>query len=168
MSQPSEHDSDGSSSQEDLEYHSKQNTESEGEQVIIIDVSKGHTFSDIWFPLPAVFPKPYLPLQEVMPKPDNALLKPYEWKDDIIKDPEGALRHIITHFNIRKILQQIHDFPLYHYDQVYYLTYIDISWYISLQWYIAAHVQEQLEILKWYTRYHSSDNLSPYILQCIL
>ena len=42
MSQPSEHSSDGSSSQEAVEYHSEQESESEEEQVIIIDYSKGH------------------------------------------------------------------------------------------------------------------------------
>ena len=42
MSQPSEHSSDGSSSQEAVEYHSEQESELEEEQVIIIDYSEGH------------------------------------------------------------------------------------------------------------------------------
>ena len=77
MSQPSEHSSNGSSSQDNSEYHSKQEIESEEEQVMIVDSSKGHTFLDIQFPLPRKFPKPYFMLQEVIPILDNALSKPY-------------------------------------------------------------------------------------------
>ena len=40
MSQPLEHHSDRSSSQTDLEYHSKQEIELEEKQVIIVDYSK--------------------------------------------------------------------------------------------------------------------------------
>ena len=137
MTQPLEHDSDRSSSQTDSEYHSKQETKSEEEQVIIVDYSKGHTFLDIWFPLPAQFPKPCLMLQEVTSNLDDTLPKPYEWTHDYVKDPKSALAYIITNFNIGKISRSIQDFPLYHYDQVYYSAYIDISWYTSLQCYIA-------------------------------
>ena len=178
MSQPSEHSSDGSSSQSDLEYHSEQEIELEEEQVIIIDYSKGHMFLDIQFPLPAQFTKPYLMLQEVTSNLDDALLKPYEWTHDSIKDPKSALGYIITNFNIRKVSQSIWEFPSYHFDQVYYSTYIDTLRYSSLQRYIAiqAHnlwvhnalVQKRLEIQIRYTRYQTSDDLSPYLLQCIL
>ena len=107
MSQPSEHSSDGSSSQEAVEYHSEQESESEEEQVIIIDYSKGHMFLDIQFPLPAQFTKPYLMLQEVTSNLDDALLKPYEWTHDSVKDPKSTLAYIITNFNIGKIPQSI-------------------------------------------------------------
>ena len=121
--------SNGSSSHSDSEYHSKQEAESEEEQIIFVDYSKGHTFLDIWFPLPAQFPKPYLTLQEVITNLDDACLKPYEWTHNSIKDPESALSYIITNFHIRKISRSIWDFPLYHYNQIYYSTYIDTSWY---------------------------------------
>ena len=138
MSQPSEHDSDGSSSQEDSEYHSEQEIESEEEQIILIDYSEHRTFFNIQFPLPAQFPKPYIMLQDVISNLDDALPKPYEWTHDSIKDPESALSYIITNFNIRKVSQSIQDFSSYHYNQVYYSTYIDTSQYTSLQCYIAV------------------------------
>ena len=82
MSQPLEHNSNRSSSQTASEYHFEQETELEEEQVIFVDYSEGHMFLDIWFPLPAQFPKPYLMLQEVTSNLDDALLKPYEWPHD--------------------------------------------------------------------------------------
>ena len=178
MSQPSEHNSDGSSSQTDSEYHSKQEAKLEEEQIIFVDYSEGRMFLDIQFPLPAQFPKPYLTLQEVITNLDYALPKPYEWTHDSIKDPKSALGYIIANFNIGKVSQSIQDFPSYHYDQVYYSTYINTSWYTSLQHYITvqAHnlwvqnalVQKWLEIEIRYARYQTSVNLSPYLLQCIL
>ena len=107
MSQPSEHDSDRSSSQTDSEYHSEKETKLEEEQVIIVDYSEGYTFLDIWFPLPAQFPKPYLMLQEVTSNLDNTLPKPYEWTHDYVRDPKSTLAYIITNFNIGKISQSI-------------------------------------------------------------
>ena len=173
-----EHHSNGSSSQMDWEYHSEQEAELEEEQNILIDYSQGHMFLNIQFPLPAQFPKPYLSLQEVISNHDDALPKPYVWTHDSIKDPKSALSYIITNFNIRKVSKSIQDFPLSHYNQVYYSTYINTSWYTTLQHYIAtqaynlwvqnALVQKQLEIQIRYARYQTFDDLPPYLLQCFL
>ena len=101
-------------------------------------------FLDIWFPLPAQFPKPY------------------EWINYIIRDPEGALRYLISHFNFGKVSWSIWEFPQYKFDQVYYSTYINTFRYTSLQCYIKvqvynlwvhnAPVQKWLEIQIWYIR----------------
>ena len=184
MSQPSEHSSDGSSSQTDTEYHSKLESESEERQIIPINDKEGFTFLNIQFPLPYQFPKPYIMLNEVMSNLDDVLPKPYEWTHDSVKDPKSALTYIITNFSINHVSRSIREFPKLEYKQVYYSTYIDTSQYSSLQCLInvTAHnlrvqndlqkqnalVQERLEILQRYTRYHSSDDLSPYLLQCIL
>ena len=77
MSQPLEHSSDGSSSQSDMEYHSKSESESEERQLIPIDDTVGFTFLDIQLPSPYNFPKLYIRLQEVITNLDDALLKPY-------------------------------------------------------------------------------------------
>ena len=115
-------------------------------------------------------------LNKVMTNIDHVLLKLYDGIQHITEDPEQALGYIIHHFNIDRISQSLCTFPNYVYDQVYYLTYIDTTQYNSLQQYYKitrkqlqdALVQEQLELQIKYTRYHSSDDMSPYLLQCFL
>ena len=180
MSQASEHDSNEQSSSQNMEYHS----ESEEKQIIPVNDSEGYTFLNIQFPLPYKFPKMYLVLNKVMSNIDDALPKPYVRTQDGIKDPDHALGYIIHHFNIDRVSHSIQNFPQYDFDQVYYSTYIDTSRYLSLQFLIdvTAHnlrvqnekkhqyalVQKWLELQKRYARYRQSDDLSPYILQCIL
>ena len=180
MSQPSEYSSEEESSQNDTEYHSESGLKSEKKQIILVNSDEEFTFLNIWFPLPHEFPKPYIMLNKVMSNPDDALLKPYEWTHNIAEDPENTLAYIITHFNIDRVSQSIHSVPKYKYNQVYYSTYIDTSRFLPLQRYFRASaikLQKQnalvqkwleLELLKQYARYYPSDDLSPYILQCIL
>ena len=107
---------------------------------------------------------------------DHALPKPYDWVLYNAKDPEQALGYIIDHFNIDRVSQSLCTFPNYAYDQVYYSTYIDTTQYLSLQWYYKitgkqlqnALDKERLELQIIYARYHSSDDMSPYLLQCFL
>ena len=103
MSQPLEHSSNEQSSSQDMKYHSQSESESEEKQVIYINDSDEYMFLNIWFPLPYQFPQPYMTLNEVMSNLDDALLKPYEWTHDCIKDPKSALAYIITHFNIDRV-----------------------------------------------------------------
>ena len=178
MSQSSEHSSNETSSQEDMECHSESESELEEKQIIPIDYSAGFMFLDIWFPLLLQFPKLYLRLQEVISNIDDVLLKPYEWTHDCVKDPKSALAYIITHFNIEKVSNSLRAFPKLNYNQVYYSTYIDTSQYTTLQCYIdiSAHnlrihnalVQKRLELQIRYARYQMSEDLNPYLLQCIL
>ena len=101
----------------------------------------------------------------------------------ILQGWDGDTRHMILflhlcHFNINRVSHSIWEFPKLKFDQVYYLTYIDTSQYTFLQCLIdvTAHnlrvqnalVQKQLELEIRYTRYQTPDDLSPYILQCLL
>ena len=133
-----------------------------------------------WYSVPIAFtfPKPYLRLQEIITNIDDALPKPYEWTHDCIKDPKSTLAYIITHYNIEKVSKSIWAFPPLNFDQICYLTYINTSRYSSLQHLIEvsgrnlrvhnALVQKQLGIQIRYARYQVSDDLNPYLLQCIL
>ena len=162
-----------------MEYHSKSESESEEKQIIPIDDTAGIMFLEIWFPLPLEFPKPYFKLQEVISNLDDALLKPYEWTHDCIKDPESALAYIITHFNIETVSKSIQAYPPLNFNQVYYSTYINTSRFLPLQQYITAsshNLRVQIQnalVQKWselqikYARYQPSDDLSPYLIQCI-
>ena len=184
MSQSLEHDSDEQSSSQNMEYHSELESKSEEKQIILIDDSGEYTFLNIRFPLPYEFPKAYLVLNEVVSNLDDALPKPYIYTHDSIEDPSSALGYIIRHFNIDRVSHSIQNFPQYKSNQVYYLTYIDTSQYTSLQCLIdvTAHnvwvqnekkhqyalVQKWLELQIRYARYKPSNDLSPYILHCIL
>ena len=128
-----------------MEYHSELEHKSEKKQIILVNTNEEFTFLDIWFPLPHVFPKPYITLNEVMSNPDDALLKPYVWMHHTAKDSDNALAYIITHFNINRVSWSIHSFPKYKYDQVYYSTYIDTSQFLPLQQYFAV---SQIELDK--------------------
>ena len=177
MSHISEQHSEDNESSQNTEYHSESGSESEKKQNIFINPDKEFTYLHIWFPLPFNFPKLYLILQEVVSNFD-ALPKPYVWNNNIAEDPDSALRHIITHFNIEKVSQSIQEFPRLELEQVYYSTYIDTSGYIKLQCLITltgknlqiqnALAQEQLDLNRKYGRYFSSDDISPYLLQCLL
>ena len=75
--------------------------------------------------MPYTFPKPYLILNEVELELNDTL--PHVWKKNIAEDPDKALSYIINHFNINIVSQSIRDFPRLEYEQVYYLTYMNIS-----------------------------------------
>ena len=107
MSQSVEHSSDGTSLQEDMEYHSKSGSQLEEKQIILINKDKEFTFLNIWFPLPYQFPKPYITLNKVMSNLDDALPKPYEWTHNRAKDPQNAFAYILHHFNIDRVSHSI-------------------------------------------------------------
>ena len=161
-----------------MEYHSKSEPESEEKQIILINPNEEFTFLNIRFPLPRHLPKPYIKLNEVILNLDDALPKPYVWTHNIAKDPQNALGYIICHFNIDRVSHSIWDFPKLEYEQVYYSTYIDTSQFLPLQhlinvtahnlWVQNALVQKWLELEIRYVRYLKPDDLSPYVLQCLL
>ena len=176
MSNTLEYESEGESSQSNSEYHSGLELELERKQIILIRKDEESTFLNVQFPLPCEFPNLYIQLNEVMTNLDHVLPKPYDWIQYITKDLEQVLWYIIHHFNINRVSRSLHIFPNYTYNQVYYSTYVDTTQYLSLQRYYKITgkqlqdglVQEWLELQVKYARYHSSDDMSPYLLQCFL
>ena len=98
----------------------------ETRQITSSHPDQGYLLLNVQFPMPYTFPKPYLTLNEVELKLDDALPKPYIQEHNIAEDPDEALSYIINHFNIDTVSQSIRESPELNYKQVYYLTYIDI------------------------------------------
>ena len=127
MSHISEQDSEDSELSQDTEYISESGTESETSQISLPHPEQGYLLLNVQFPMPYTFPKPYLTLNEVESKLDDALPKPYIREHNIAEDPDEALSYIINHFNINAVSQSIREFPRLEFEQVYYSTYIDTS-----------------------------------------
>ena len=102
MSTTSEYDSDDESSPGSLEYHSRQELESDRKQIILINCDEEFTFLHIWFPMPQSYPHPYIQLSELMTTVELAP-KSYDWVTDIPRDPNRALGYILHHFNIDRV-----------------------------------------------------------------
>ena len=170
MSCISEHDSEDNKSSQDMEYYSKSGTELETGEYTLSASEQRDSILNVQFPMPHTFPKPYLTLNEVL-----QVASDHVQNQDIAEDPDEALRYIINHFNIDKISQLIQRFPEYSFEQVYYSTYIDISRYPCLQCLIdlaAKNLRNRNALAQWLAleqrvRYFTSDNLSPYLLQCL-
>ena len=186
-SESSEYESNYESSQGSLEYHSRQEPESERKQIILINRDEEFTFLNIQFPMPQSYPHPYIQLNELMSHVDSTVPKSYPRIKSIAGDPQRALGYIIHHFNIEKVSKSLCTFPNYTFDQVYYSTYIDTSHFNTLlRYYKATHKQldkalkyqqkqienalakERLEIQKTYGRYLISDDLPITLLDCFL
>ena len=175
MSNTSEYDSEGESSQGSLEYHSGQESEPDRMQIILVNHEEEFTFLNIRFPMPLPYPKPYIQLKELM---TTVTTTPelYERITDISGNPHRALGYILYHFNIDRISWSIWAFCPYHLDQVYYSTFVEPSWYKSLLNYYNltrkqledALAKEQLEIQKLYGRYLVPDDLLITLMDCIL
>ena len=129
----------------------------------------------IRFPMPFTFPKLYLTLNEVLKFDDTS---DHVWNNIIAEDPDKALCYIINHFNINEVAKSIRTIPDYSFEQVYYSTYVNTLQFTHLQQLIDlaaknrrkqnALAQQRLAIQQSYSRYISSDDLSPYLLQCLL
>ena len=164
--QSTEYESSDESSQGSSEYHSRQEPESERQQIILVNHNE----------MPLQFPKPYIQLNELMSHIDTIVPKSYNGIPSIARHPQCALGYIIHHFNINKVSWNICSSPSYMYDQVYFLTYIDTSQYNTLQCYYKysrkqfedALVQEQLELQIKYGKYLTSDEIPIYFLDCFL
>ena len=170
MSHISEHSSEDNESSHDTEYHSESGNELEtGEYTL--------SSPDQWnsFPMPYTFPKPYLTLNEVLKFDETS---DHVQNNIIAEDPDEALHYIINHFHVDGIAKSIRTYPDLNFKQVYHSTYIEPRRFTRLQFlidqsaknlrYQNALVQQQLAIKNSYSRYLSSDDLSPYILQCQL
>ena len=66
MSNTSEYESEGGSSQSSSEYHSGQESEPDRMQIILVNREEEFTFLNIRFPTPLLYPKPYIQLKELM------------------------------------------------------------------------------------------------------
>ena len=131
MSNTSEYESKGESSQGDSEYHSGQESEPDRTQIILVNREEEFTFLNIRFPMPWPYPKPYIQLKELM----TTVKTPSESYDritDIARNPHRALGYILYHFNIDGISRSIRAYRPYQLDQVYYSTFVEPSRYKSL------------------------------------
>ena len=175
MSHISEHDSEDNESSQDTEYHSESGNESETGEYTLSSPDQWNSVLHVWFSMPYTFPKPYLTLNEVLKFDETS---DHVRNNIIAKDPDEALRYIINHFHVDGIAKSIQTYPDLNFEQVYYSTYIEPWRFTRLQflidlsakncWYQNALAQQWLAIEKLYSRYLSSNNLSPYILQCLL
>ena len=134
MSNTSKYDSDDESSPSSLEYHSRQEPESDRTQIILVNRQEEFTFLHIWFPMPQQYPHSYIQLSELMTTVEIAP-QSYDQITDIAGSPNRALGYILYHYNIARVSQSIQAYPPYHLNQVYYSTYVDTSRYNSLQRY---------------------------------
>ena len=175
MSHSSEHDSEENESSHDTEFHSESGNESETGDYTLSSPDQWNSILHVHFPMPYTFPKPYLVLNEVLKFDETS---EHVRNNIIAEDPDEALRYIINHFHIDGIAKSIRSFPEFNFEQVYYSTYIKPRCFIHLQQlidlaaknlrYSNALALQRLAIKNSYSRYLSSDDLSPYILQCLL
>ena len=175
MSNTSEYESEGESSQGSLEYHSGQESEPDRMQIILVNCEEEFTFLNIQFPMPLPYPKLYIQLKELMTTVTTTL-ESYDRITDISGNPHRALGYILYHFNINRVSRSIRAYRPYHLDQVYYSTYVEPTRYKSLLNYYNltrkqledALATEWLEIQLKYGRYLVSDELPITLMDCIL
>ena len=174
MSNTSEYESK-ESSHGNSEYHSGEESEPDRTQIILVNREEEFTFLNIRFPMPLLYPKPYIQLKELMTTV-NAPTESYERVTDISGNPHRALGYILYHFNIDRISRSIRAYRPYQLDQVYYSTYVEPSRYKSLLNYYNhtrkqlqdALAKERLEIQQKYGRYLVPDDLSITLMDCFL
>ena len=175
MSNTSEYESEGESSQGSSEYHSGQESEPDRMQIILVNREEEFTFLNIRFPMPLPYPKPYIQLQELMTTVEITS-ELYNRITDISGNPHQALGYILYHFNIDRVSQSIRAYHPHHLDQVYYSTFVEPTRYKSLLNYYKitrkqledALAKERLEIQKLYGRYLVPDELPITLMDCIL
>ena len=175
MSNTSEYNSDDESSQGDSEYHSREESEPDRTQIILVNHEEEFTFLNIQFPMPWPYPKPYIQLKELMTTVDTPS-ESYDRITNIAGNPHRALGYILYHFNIDRISRSIRAYHPYHLDQVYYSTFVEPSRYKSLLNYYDltrkqledALAKERLEIQKLYGQYLVPDELPITLMDCIL
>ena len=175
MSNTSEYESEGGSSQSSSEYHSGQELEPDRMQIILVNREEEFTFLNIRFPMPTPYPHPYIQLKEPMTTVTMAP-ESYDRITDISGNPHRALGYILYHFNIDRVSCSIRAYRPYHLDQVYHSTYVDPSQYRSLLNYYNhtrkqlqdALDQEQLERQKKYGRYLTTNDIPITLLDCFL
>ena len=175
MSRILEHDSEDNESSQDTEYHSESGNKLETGEYTLSSPDQWNSILHIRFPMPYTFPKLYLTLNEVLKFDETS---DHTWNNIIAEDPDEALCYIINHFHIDGVTKSIRTFPDLFFEWVYYSTYIEPCWFTCLQYLIDlsakncrhenALAQQRLAIQTSYSRYALSDDLSPYLLQCLL
>ena len=175
MSNTSEYNSEEESSQGNSENRSKEESEPDMTQIILVNREEEFTFLNIQFPMPIPYPQPYIQLKELM---TTVTTTPelYDWITDISRNPHRALGYILYHFNIDRVSRSIWAYRPYHLDQVYYSTYVEPSRYKSLLNYYDltckqlqdALAKERLEIQLTYGQYLVPDELLITLMDCIL
>ena len=102
MSNTSEYESEGESSQGNSEYHSRQELEPDRMQIILVNREEEFMFLNIRFPMPLPYPKPYIQLKELMTTVTTTP-ESYDQITDISGNPHRARGYILYHFNIDRI-----------------------------------------------------------------
>ena len=131
MSNTSEYESKDESSQGDSEYHSRQESEPDRTQIILVNREEEFTFLNIRFPMPSPYPHPYIQLKELMTTVTTSP-ESYDRITDISGNPNQALGYILYHFNISRVSRSIQAYHPHYLDQVYYSTFVEPSRYKSL------------------------------------
>ena len=157
------------------EYHSGEESEPDRTQIILVNREEEFTFLNIRFPMPLLYPKPYIQLKELMTTVRTSS-ESYERVTDISGNPNRALGYILYHFNIDRVSRSIRAYHPYYLDQVYYSTFVEPSRYKSLLNYYDltrkqlqdALAKERLEIQKLYGRYLVPDEIPITLMDCIL
>ena len=175
MSNTSEYESEGESSQGDSEYHSRQELEPDRMQIILVNREEEFTFLNIRFPMPSPYPHPYIQWKELM---TTVTTTPelYNRITDISGNPHRALGYILYHFNIDRVSRSIWAYHPYHLNQVYYSTFVEPSRYKSLLNYYDltrkqlkdALAKERLELQKKYSWYLTTNDIPIILLDCFL
>ena len=143
MSNTSEYDSGEESSHESSEYHSRQESEPDRMQIILVNHEEEFMFLNIRFPMPSPYPHPYIQLKELMTTVTTTP-ESYDQITNISRNPHQALGYTLYHFNIDRVSRSIRAYRPYHLNQVYYSTYIEPSRYKSLLNYY-NHTRKQLQ-----------------------
>ena len=175
MSNTSEYDSGNDSSQDNSEYHSREESEPDRTQIILVNREEEFTFLNIRFPMPLPYPKLYIQLKELMTTVETTP-ESYNQITDISGNPQRALGYILYHFNISRVSWSIRASHPHHLDQVYYSTFVEPSRYKSLLNYYDltckqledALAKERLEIQLKYGKYLVPDKLPITLMDCIL
>ena len=111
------------------------------------------TVLSIWYPSPPYFPKPYLCNQD-------------------FRDLDKALKYIMKNFNFKTVRKSLWSFPNISLNPLYYNIFVDPSHYKPLQQHIDESIYNCNALLqKWLevqARYSISDDINPFITQCIL
>ena len=175
MSNTSEYESEGETSQGSSEYHSGQESEPDRTQIILVNREEEFTFLNVRFPMPSPYPHPYIQLKELMTTVTTSP-ESYDRITDISGNPHRALGYILYHFNIDRVSRSIRAYRPYHLDQVYYSTYVEPYRYKSLLNYYDitrtqlqnALDQERLELQIKYGRYLNTNDIPITLLDCFL
>ena len=115
--------------------------------------SEEDMFLSIQYPSPPNFPTPYL----------------CNWD---FRDPDKGLKYIMNHFNLETIHNSLQRFPDLSLNFIYSNSFVDPDHFSLLEHYINKSIHDWNALhqkgFELHTRHLTSDELNPFIIQCIL